>query len=317
MTHPPPGDLALEPGQPQPARASGDFIDAPPSAADVPWPPPGAFPDEPGHHAPPEAAQYDELGHHGHAAPDDTRETVAIPAYQESYADQTQFVESGWHQPAPTAPWHAQHERAGEWQTQPPEHLSFEHSPPAEIQPGVQGHAVPGHPNPPIHVGHQPFEAPLLPMEHEPARGRRSGLWVSLALVVTLLLCGGGATSAYLLLRDADTGTGAPDPGTAVNRFLTAVYTQQDPKAASDLVCKESRDQKKLDTRVAQIKNYAAEYDDPTFRWTEPTVATQGEKVATVAVQLTMATDDEKQAQQQLTFTVVQKTGWRVCDITG
>jgi hypothetical protein len=309
MTHPPPGDLALEPGQPQLGRASGDgdFIDAAPAADEPAWPPPGAFPGEPGH------------------ADDDARPTVAIPVYSadqtqagqtqagQTQAGQTQLVATGWHQPAPTEPWHAQHERAGEWQTQPPEHLSFEHSPPAELQPGVQGHAA-GHP---IHIGHQPYEAPLLPMEHEPARQRRSGLWVSLALVVTLLLCGGGATSAYLLLRDADTGTGAPDPATAVNRFLSAVYTQQDAEAASALVCRESRNEGKLGSRVQQIKTYATEYDSPSFRWSEPAVATQGAKKATVAVQLTMTTDDEKQAQQELTFTVVQKTGWRVCDITG
>ena len=38
-----------------------------------------------------------------------------------------------------------------------------------------------------------------------PAAGRPPGaLWVSLALAATLLLCGGGAVSAFLLLRDAD-----------------------------------------------------------------------------------------------------------------
>ena len=36
-----------------------------------------------------------------------------------------------------------------------------------------------------------------------------------------------------------------------------------------------------------------------------------------VSVQLIMTTDDEKIAQQQLSFTVVRKTGWLVCDVTG
>ena len=43
----------------------------------------------------------------------------------------------------------------------------------------------------------------------------------------------------------------------------------------------------------------------------------QNDEKATVAVQLTMTTDDEKTADQQLTFTVIRKTGWLVCDITG
>ena len=36
---------------------------------------------------------------------------------------------------------------------------------------------------------------------------------------------------------------------------------------------------------------------------------------AIVSVQLTMTTGDEKTADQQLTFTVIQKTGWRVCEV--
>jgi hypothetical protein len=34
-------------------------------------------------------------------------------------------------------------------------------------------------------------------------------------------------------------------------------------------------------------------------------------------VQLTMSTEDEKTAQQTLTFTTVHKTGWLVCEIAG
>ena len=36
-----------------------------------------------------------------------------------------------------------------------------------------------------------------------------------------------------------------------------------------------------------------------------------------MSVQLTMTTDDEKTAQQKLTFTTVHKTGWLVCEIAG
>jgi hypothetical protein len=283
MTHPTHGDLA----------PTTDFSEPPP------WPP--------------------ATGHHPGELGADDRPTAAIPvitdAYQPAEAtpwdtahwDATQTIETGWHQAPATEPWHAQHERAGEWQTQPPEHLSFEHSPLAEVQPGVQGQTHPGHPS---------WEPPMLPLEAEAPRQRRAGVWVSMALVVTLLLCGGGATSAYVLLRDADSGTGATDPASAVNRFMTAVYTQQDATAAADLVCRASRDKGKLNNRVAQLKSYAAKYDGPTFRWSDPAVSGQTSTRATVAVRLTMSTDDEKQAQQDLTFTVVDKSGWQVCDIT-
>jgi hypothetical protein len=286
MTHPY-GDLAVQRGHagPEPPRSpvADDFIDAPPAAPELEWPPVGAYPGEPGWQPPADSP------------------TAA-------FDDQTQYIETSWHQAPPTEPFHARHERTGEWQHEPPEHLAFEHSPPAEVEPGVQAGPTVGL--------HPPYEATPTTMEPGPAR-RRSGLWVSMALVVTLLLCGGGATSAFLLLRSADSGKGAPDPATAVNRFMTAVYTQQDASAAGDVVCREARDTKKLSGRIAQIKTYAAAYEGPTFRWNDPVVSGQTPEEATVAVQLTMSTDDEKQAQQDLTFTVVHKTGWLVCDISG
>jgi hypothetical protein len=149
-----------------------------------------------------------------------------------------------------------------------------------------------------------------------PPRRRRGALWVSLALVATLLLCGGGAVSAYFLLRDADN-PGSPDPATAVNRFLTAVYTQQDATSAQQFVCRESRDKTKLTNRVDQIHTYADGYTDPTFRWGDPAVSDQTSDRATVSVELTMSTGDEKTAKQDLRFTVIHKTGWLVCEVSG
>jgi flagellar basal body-associated protein FliL len=208
---------------------------------------------------------------------------------------------SGWQQPPPSGPWYAQHEAPGEWQTQPPEHLAWQHSPPAQIQP---------QPEPIWATPQQPGEA--VP----PPAGRRGALWVSLALVATLLLCGGGAVSAYLLLRDADN-PGSPDPATAVNRFLTAVYSRQDAAAADDLVCREARDQTKINERIREIKAYSDGYQEPVYRWADPTVASAEDDRAVVSVRLSMATSDEKTAQQDLEFTVIRKTGWLVCEVTG
>lgn len=297
------------------AGPSADFIDTGPTTASIEWPPIGAYPGEPGHLA----TVQDEpsttlLAFDGQSQPtafEDQTQLIAVdgPTQPTDFDDQTQPVETVWHQRPPTGPWHAQHERPGEWKYPPPERLALEHSPPAEVQPGVQDQLT--------QVVHPPWAVPLLPTEHEPPRQRRAGLWVAMALVVTLLLCGGGATSAYLLLRNADSGRGAPDPATAVNRFMTAVYTQQDASAAGELVCRQSLQKQKLSARVDQIKNQAAEYDGPAFRWNDPSVTGQTDQRATVSVQLTMSTDDEKQARQELTFTVVHKTGWLVCDIAG
>jgi hypothetical protein len=225
-----------------------------------------------------------------------------------------------WHQPPPTEPFHARHEKPGEWRTEPPEHLAWEHSPPAEVQPGVQHdqatEAIP------LSMLPHSWEVPFDPHATEtvvlesPPKHKRP-FWVAVALVLTLLIFGGGTVSAYLLLRDAESGRGAPDPATAVDRFMTAVYTQQDPVSAGDAVCREARDADRLKARVDQIKGYANEYDAPSFRWNDPAVQGQTDERATVGVQLTMTTDDEKTAQQQLTFTVIRKTGWLVCDVKG
>lgn len=217
------------------------------------------------------------------------------------------------------------------WHTPVPPTLGFR---PAHEQdwPPVPGQPQ-WHPEPdPAHAGHPqhalpppddrsaphappqtPYEVPLSP----PAERRRlSALWLSVALTFTLLLCGGGAFSAFLVLRNAEDG-GAPDPTTAVTRFLNAVYAEQDAKAADDHVCREARDAKQIAAKVDEIKGYARDYDQPRFRWDEPAVATEDEDRATVSVALTMTTADEKTAEQQLAFTVVKKGGWWVCEVSG
>jgi hypothetical protein len=248
----------------------------------APIPPDEPIPPEPPHTA---AASPSEL---------DTAEHPVVPAEVISPTPV-------WHQPAPSGPWHAQHEKPGEWRHPPPEHLAYQHSPPAEIQPQQE----------PIWVGSQTGR---LPPVVDPRQ--RSAVFLSIAFVATLALCGGGAVSAYYLLRDADN-PGSPDPATAVNRFLTAVYTQQDATAARDLVCSKSRDEAKLAGRVEQISTYADGYEGPVFRWDEPAVADPGEDEARVDVRVVMSTEDERTAAQDLRFTVVRKTGWLVCEVAG
>ncbi|GGN34288.1 hypothetical protein FHR83_006037 [Actinoplanes campanulatus] len=220
-----------------------------------------------------------------HTADHDTAEHPAVP---------------GWQQPPPAGPWHAQHEKPGEWQHQPPPYLAYEHSPPAEIQP------------PPEPIWLDPPTAHLPPVTDR----RRPTVFLSIAFVATLALCGGGAVSAYYLLRDAGK-PGAPDPATAVDQFLTAVFTQQDANAAEDLVCRKSQDEAKLATRIKQISSYAAGYPGPAFRWNEPDVADRDDKRALVDVQVVMSTEDERSAAQDLRFTVIRKAGWLVCEVSG
>ncbi|MGX6603901.1 Rv0361 family membrane protein [Micromonosporaceae bacterium Da 78-11] len=283
------------PAQADPPRAVDDFIDASPGPDEAEFPPPGAY----------------DTAEQPIVAADRTEIIPLVPA------DPADAPPSAWQQPAPTPSWHAQHEAPGEWQTTPPEHLGWQHQP-AEQHAEQHAWQYPSAEQPhaePIWAGPaQPaWQVPLTPA---PRRRRGAALWVSAALAATLLLCGGGAVSAYFLLRDADN-PGSPDPATAVDRFLTAVYTQQDAAAADDLVCREARDQTKLSDRVDAIKTYSDGYQDPVYRWDQPAVAGKAEDRAVVSVKLTMSTSDEKTAEQELEITVIRKTGWLVCEVAG
>jgi hypothetical protein len=140
-------------------------------------------------------------------------------------------------------------------------------------------------------------------------------LIASLALAAVLVLCGGGGAVAFLLLRTDDSG-GEAEPVTAVEKFLTAVYQEKDAEKAASLVCAEARDKEALADRIEEIERYASEHENPQFTWDEPTVDEQNDERAVVSVQLTVTTEDEKTATDELTFTVVRKTGWWVCEVS-
>jgi flagellar basal body-associated protein FliL len=285
MAQPPQGEAPPPPEQP-------------PAAPGFEFPPVGAYPGEPGHpdpapvpDSPAQPDQPTEQSTAPLAGPEQptTQLPPPLPPPPGQFGQPGQFPQPGQFAPAadpyapPAAEPYGPPTGPGEWS--------------AQAAPGAQPWLVsPGAPAP---------------------KRRRTVLWVTLALVITVLLCGGGGVSAFLLLRNAENGKGAPDPSTAVTRFMTAVYTDQDASAATALVCREARDAKKISAKVDEVKGYAKQYDTPKFAWESPTVDSEQEDRALVTVALTMTTDDEKTAKQQLTFTVVKKTGWWVCEVAG
>jgi len=148
-----------------------------------------------------------------------------------------------------------------------------------------------------------------------PAKRRRGLLITSLVLAVMLLLCGGGGLAVFLVITNLDTGEGAAEPVAAVDDFLRAVYTDRNVPAAAGLVCREARDEAGLIDRIEEIEGYSTTYRNPRFQWNVPIIDEQNDERAIVSVHLTMVTEDEKSTEQDLTFVVVQKTGWFVCDI--
>ncbi|MET8232900.1 hypothetical protein ABZS77_19725 [Micromonospora sp. NPDC005298] len=163
---------------------------------------------------------------------------------------------------------------------------------------------------PPPPPGYPPYQGAVVP-----PKKKRGLLIAAIALVVIMVLCVGGGVVAFLTLRNAETGEGAKEPAVAVDEFLTAIYKDRDAGKAASHVCAASRDDKKIASKVAEVRKYASEYQNPRFRWTTPKVDNKTGDRATVSTRVTMTTADEKVADQDLRFTVVQKTGWWVCEV--
>ncbi|MCZ7434910.1 hypothetical protein O7598_00750 [Micromonospora sp. WMMC241] len=157
--------------------------------------------------------------------------------------------------------------------------------------------------------GHPPYPAGA------PRRKRPTLLIASIVLAAAVLLCGGGGTVAFLALRNGEDGQGAKEPQVAVDGFVKAVYQDRDAEKAATFVCSAARDEEKIAAKVAEVQKYAGQYQNPRFRWTNPTVDNQTGDRATVSTRVTMTTADEKVADQELRFTVVRKTGWWVCEV--
>lgn len=173
------------------------------------------------------------------------------------------------------------------------------------------GGPVPGPPPYPPSGGPVP---PPYPPPAPPGK-KRGALIATIALAVVLVLCLGGGLTAFLTLRNVETGEGAKEPAVAVDQFLTAVYKERDATKAASLVCASARDDDKIAAKVAEVEKYASTYQNPRFRWTTPKVDNRTGDRATVSTTVTMTTADEKVADQDLRFTVVQKTGWWVCEV--
>jgi hypothetical protein len=176
------------------------------------------------------------------------------------------------------------------------------------------GYTYPGYPYP----GHPVAAAqPYWPVVEGATAARKKGhggLFVTLVLVAIMVLCGGVATTAYVVTTH-QSGTGQSNPTVAVDRFLTAVYVHQSATEAEKYVCEQANDSTAIAAKVDQARALSSRYDDPTFSWTFGTVTNQSSTEATVTAELAVTTADERRAAQKISFTTVQNHGWWVCDV--
>lgn len=175
------------------------------------------------------------------------------------------------------------------------------------------------HPQPPHQTsGQPPDQTSGQPLASHRARagGARRGLMIAGVVVVAALVLSGISAGAWLLLSDSDR-DGAAAPPEAVDAFLQAVYRDRDPAGASALVCSEARDEEALRAQIDSVRAFEDDYPNPRYTWDEPQVVDETDRLAAVAVTVTMITGDERTADQELRVSVLDKAphGWWVCDV--
>jgi hypothetical protein len=139
-------------------------------------------------------------------------------------------------------------------------------------------------------------------------------LITSIVLGVVLVLCGGGGTAAYFLIKSVN-GSGASTAPAAVDGFLTAVFREHDVEKANRFVCSESRDKAALGKKIEELRSYEQKYKSPRYSWPMPSVQSRRDKTATLTVPVKITTADERVAEKLLKFVAVDESGWWVCEV--
>jgi hypothetical protein len=153
---------------------------------------------------------------------------------------------------------------------------------------------------------------PMTPPAGLPERRHRSGLLIVAVLAGLVLLCAGGATSAYLLIQQ-DQPRGSAEPRGAIDGFLTAVFVSHSAADAASFVCPASRDDRELSRLVAEVGAFQDKYESPHTTWNyDPPVGPQPKPAVTVTV--TVSTSGQQVASKQFRLVLLNDRGWWVCD---
>lgn len=145
---------------------------------------------------------------------------------------------------------------------------------------------------------------------------RRTGIVLSTALAVAVLLCGGGGVTAYFLVQNAQP-PGAATPTAAADGFLTAVFADHDAEKVAGFVCAEARDTEEIQQLIDQVTAFESQYRRPRTTWLTPEITTPDSQhdTAIADVTLTLTTADQQISQRAIVLTLVDQRGWWVCDV--
>src|SRR5262245_5208625 len=194
----------------------------------------------------------------------------------------------------------------------PPAADPFQPDPPV----AVPAAAPQDYPSSPVMPSMPVYGYPGYPLAPPPPRKKSKALKIFLILLAAVFaLCVSGSVAAFIWVRNtAAQPTGAGTPDKAAEAFMNAYYRTQDPADAKKAVCAQARDEDKIAAQIADIKQFAKNYDKPTFTWATR-VSDRTATKATVTVELTMTTDDMKSSKQQLMLDAVEDKGWWICAV--
>ena len=152
-----------------------------------------------------------------------------------------------------------------------------------------------------------PWQPPVAP------RRDRAGRTAVLVFVLVLILCAGGATGAFFLVRDTES-DGWQSPRQAVDGFLDAVFNENNPVKAADYVCGPERDPDRLITVVEQALADQDGLVDPVTSWSIPDTITVSRGLADLTVDLNVAVGDGAPPPgRRIRLTIADQKGWWVC----
>src|SRR5262245_27182353 len=142
---------------------------------------------------------------------------------------------------------------------------------------------------------------------------RRPGTIASLILGLVVALCLGGGIGAYALVQDIQP-RGSADPESAVDGFLSAVFSSHSAVAAADFVCSRNRNVDELTKMVERIRAFEERYESPRTSWDTQDVEVNGRDAATT-VRLRLTVDAAQVAEERLRLKLVDQRGWFVCEV--
>ncbi|MEV6523297.1 hypothetical protein AB0M43_15205 [Longispora sp. NPDC051575] len=140
----------------------------------------------------------------------------------------------------------------------------------------------------------------------------RSGMITSLVFGVLLLLCVGGGTGAFALVRHLE-GPGALTPAAAAESFLNGVFNARDLDMASKYVCSELEPDA-VAQKINEVNALGREHPFVSFDWTKTEKSNEDHK-AVLDVMVRAIDKGEAIAKQHLEIAVVDDGGWRVCGV--